>query len=273
MLGVRGGGAREAYNAHDAWDVQHFRGKQIDLMDQCCPMTTFYCYAILYTATCCDQMLIYTELCRCIGRSFNDRSHTLSTVPDLSILTVEEVQHFIADGLCGLPPLCARALGVGVVEQLNSAHELFALHHEAIADAHALPLDTSSGSNTNESVPADFYSHIDIYSGVADQLHFTPIKWVGDVTVNEIATVVRQLVEKMVPGDNNRCSTSIDCLSFQAIQKCLSHRSDTGHTTHPIALRSSPEAHSKYCTVVCCEAARTLFYEAQVVIYSITVTD
>lgn len=269
MLGVRAGGAREAYNAHDAWDVQHFRGKQIELMDQCCPMTTLY-YAILYTTTCCDQMLIYTELCRCIGRSFNDRSHTLSTVPDLSILTVEEVQHFIADGLCGLPPLCARALGVGVVEQLNSAHELFALHHEAIADAHALPLDTS---NTNESVPADFYSHIDIYSGVADQLHFTPIKWVGDVTVNEIATVVRQLVEKMVPGDNDRCSASIDCLSFQAIQKCLPHRSDTGHTTHPIALRSSPEAHSKYCTVVCCEAARTLFYEAQVVIYSITVTD
>lgn len=224
------------------------------------------CYAVLYTV---DQMLIYTELCRCIGRPFNDRSHILSTVPDLSILTVEEVQRFIADGLCGLPPLCARALGVGVgvVEQLNSAHELFAHQHEAIADVHALPLDNSSGSSTNESVPPDYYSHIDISSGVADQLHPTPMQWVGDVTVNEIAAVIRQLVEKMVAGEDDRCSAPIDCLSFQAIQRYLPHRSDTGHTTPPISLRSSPEAHSKYCTVVCCEAARTLFYEAQVVSY------
>jgi hypothetical protein len=33
VLGVRAGGAREAHSAHDAWDVQHFRGKQIDLKD------------------------------------------------------------------------------------------------------------------------------------------------------------------------------------------------------------------------------------------------
>jgi hypothetical protein len=231
-------------------------------------ITTLY-YPVLYTAACCDQMLIYTELCRCIVRPFNDNSHTLSTVPDLSILTVEEVQHFIADGLCGLPPLCARELGVGVVEQLNSAHELFAHQHETTADGHALPLDNSSGSSTNESVPSDYYSHIDIGSGVADQLHPALMQWVGDVTVNEIATVVRQLVEQMVRGDDDDCcSAPIDCLSFQAIQRCLPLRSETGHNTTPhIALRSSPEAHSKYCTVVCCEAAKTLFYEAQVVSY------
>ena len=91
------------------------------------------------------------------------------------------------------------------------------------------------------------------------------MQWVGDVTVNEIAAVVRHLVEQMVPGDDD---APIDCLSFQAIQRCLPHRSDTGHTTYTHThthLRSSPETHSKYCTVVCCEAARTLFYEAQVV--------
>lgn len=219
---------------------------------------------VCYTVTCFDQMLVYTELCRCISRSFNDRSRTLSAVPDLSILTLEEVRRFMADGLCGLPPLCARELGVGVgvAEQLNSAHELFAHRHETVADAHIFPLDDSSGSMNEESTPPDPYSHIDISSSGGgdndqDQVNNPPpmMQWVGDVTDNEIAAVVRHLVEQMVPGD---------CLSFQAIQRCLPHRSDTGHTTHT-HLRSSPEAHSKYCTVVCCEAARTLFYEAQVV--------
>jgi len=197
------------------------------------------------------------ELCRCIGRFFNDRSRILSAVPDLAVLTVEEVQIFLTEGLCGLPPLFAKELGI---EHSNSIHHLFAQRHETItADVDDRIPDINSTSTKEESD----YAHIDINNNINadDQEGSAPMQWIGGVTVDQIVAVVRHMMEQMIHRwiqDDQ----SISCLSYEVIQRCL-QRSDTVGCTIPLG-RSIPESLSKYCTVVCCEAARTLFYEAQV---------
>ena len=225
------------------------------------------------------------ELCRSIGFFFRDRSDILSTIPDLAILTVEEVKRFIGEGLSGLLPQHASELDL---PQANSTHELFvqkiaAMGRDVVKGSADGSLndddddDDGPGSNNNNNEESN-YLHIDGNDRIdchrMDSTRPPPRDGMGLISVEHIAAVVMHLVTQMAHrwmGNIDRSAIS-GCLCFQFLQKCI-HRKDnerslgketsSPHQHHHI-LGSSAGALSTYCAVVCCEIARTIFYEAQV---------